>query len=233
MTRPCKSCGAYFCGAVLSFLVLWGAYGRYWADVLFWINANQALAGWVQGVASIATIAAGALAIRWQVGAEARREEQARIERVRLIANALFQCRRSVTAFAAHAANYRDADIHGTEALWWLDSLASISILDFPSHGAQTSVGFAVVERGKLEREIKEFNAQKPSDFHAQVAWSIAESLLMAEVAVEKHLNRHGAFSPNNGFEVDGKCFFPAGRTDYGPVDKLSTKVQLDRELNS
>lgn len=233
-TMPYKKCGAYFGAAVvLSLLALLWANSRYSADLLGWINANQGLAGWVQGVGSIVAIVSGAIAIRWQVGAEARREEQARIARVQLIANALFQCRRCVTCFAEHAATHRDADLHGTEALWWLGSLANISILDFPSHGAQTSVGFAVAERGKLEREIEDFNARKPSDFPTPVARSIAASLLQAEIAVESHLKRWGAFSPANAFEVDGKSFFPAGRSDPGPVPEGSTRVQLDRRLPS
>lgn len=71
-TRPCESCGAWFGAAVLSSLALWWAYGRYWADVLCWINANQALAGWVQAVGSISALVGTWWATKHQLGAAER-----------------------------------------------------------------------------------------------------------------------------------------------------------------
>lgn len=71
-TTPCESCGAYFGAAVLSFLALWWAYGRYWADVLCWINANQALAGWVQAVGSIGALVGTWWATKHQLGVAQR-----------------------------------------------------------------------------------------------------------------------------------------------------------------
>lgn len=71
-TTACKSCGAYLGAAVLSSLALWWAYGRYWADVLCWINANQALAGWVQAVGSIAAVVGTWWATKHQLGVAER-----------------------------------------------------------------------------------------------------------------------------------------------------------------
>ena len=52
----------------MSFLALSGAYGHYWADVLGWINANQALAGWVQALGSIAAVIGTWWATKHQIG---------------------------------------------------------------------------------------------------------------------------------------------------------------------
>lgn len=76
-TTPCNSCGAYFGAAVLSFLALWWAYGRYWSDVLCWINANQALAGWVQAVGSIAALVATWWVTKHQLSAAERVRQRA------------------------------------------------------------------------------------------------------------------------------------------------------------
>lgn len=76
-TSPCKRCGAYLGGAALSCLALWWAYGRYWADLLCWINANQALAGWVQAFGSIAALVATWLVTRHQLTAAERVRQRA------------------------------------------------------------------------------------------------------------------------------------------------------------
>jgi hypothetical protein len=82
-TTPCKSCGAYWGAVVLSSLALWWAYGRYWADMLCWINANQPLAGWVQAVGSIAAVIGTWWATTYQIRKARLIQDALRVEQAK------------------------------------------------------------------------------------------------------------------------------------------------------
>jgi len=172
---------------------------------------NEKVAAWVQAIGAIVTIFGGVLTVSWQISSQRRRDEDLLLERAKLVANALFQCRRCLTCYFRNAQHWDDADRYAEEANWWLDSLTSLPIAEFPSVGVHTTIGVVFSEA----RKFRSLYPPKPQSMAAllNATADLCFRLEEAEIAVEKHLNKGGASSPDQAFEIDGVTFYPAGRT--------------------
>lgn len=181
------------------------------------------VASWVQAVGAIVAIAAGAAAVNWQVRTQANHAEEARLERVKAVANALFNCRMALVGFLGNTLSWKDATRHADMALWWLRSLESMPLHEFPHYRTQTIVGIVLSEARAFSEtypsylKINEFGDFKQVvDSQAYAAISKCGAALVtrleeAECAVEAHLVKHGSASPETSFQIDGKTY-KAGR---------------------
>lgn len=185
-----------------------------------WISENSAnVASWVQAVGAIVAIAAGAAAVNWQVRTQAHHAEEARLERVKAVANALFNCRMALVGFLGNTLTWKDATRHADMALWWLRSLESMPLHEFPHYRTQTIVGIVLSEARAFSEtypsylRINEFGDFKQvADSQAYAAISKCGAALVtrleeAECAVEAHLLKHGSASPETSFHIDGKTY--------------------------
>ncbi len=192
-----------------------------------WGSTNAA--SWVQAIGALVTIFAGVLGVMWQISSQVRRDEEQRLTRVKMIANALFQCRRSLLAYIRYAEHWNDAYRHADEANWWLDSITSFPMTELPSFGVHTTIG-------TMFSEAREFRRLYPPAAESlsqtlDAARHLCNGIEQAEIAIEQGLNALGTWSPDQAFHIDGISYFPAGRTAVLNKSKSKKSTKLGLQL--
>jgi hypothetical protein len=210
-----------------------------------WISDNSNnVASWVQAVGAIVAIAAGAAAVNWQVRTQARHAEELRLERVKAVANALFNCRLALIAFLHTTLGWKDATRHADMALWWLRSLEAVPLQEFPYYRVQTIVGLVLSEaRAFIDvypdyRKLNDWGPFKviaDSDTFASLnkcGNALVSRLEEAEFAVEAYLQKQGTTSPEAFYVIDGKTYRSAGNSAVAQAGSGKFEVGFGIQLS-
>lgn len=180
-----------------------------WVSIGEWAHRTDAPA-WVQAVGSVTAILVGIGCVLWQIRSQARHSEENRLDRVRLIANALFQCRRSAICYSVMHLGWKDASRHADEAIWWSEELAKIPLLEYPDWRASSAVGLVLADARDFARAVR-LGTVESKYLHDRVC-GLIDRLTFAEIAIDKHLSKRGSTSPHQGFELEGVTYYPANK---------------------
>ncbi|CAN7457505.1 hypothetical protein LJR099_003080 [Variovorax paradoxus] len=183
-----------------------------WVPLSAWLETHDKLAGWAQAVGSVVAIAAGALAVWWQVHRQAvLQTAQLRAEEVRrlsIMLSAVFDLRARLKVSTWHELGPYQGKENWNRTDEAVELLRSIPLFEVPDWQVAFAVRQAVDTYALLRRTVPYEGVGDPTREWHNVAYELVETAVAHCAQTQRHIHdalvRRDAKVPVLAVEVAG-----------------------------